>query len=219
MKQSPFKLAILVPHQKVKEMSLKEAHEPFSSNSRGSIHKDRRLQVEELDEWWMHKPKTNDKPKLCQNELTTFPNQLKVGDRVLLDAADPHIVTTKPNETSLLRYLVFFHLYLTPNLLTEILNIGLPPRHSQAHGRAYDRVEIGQRCPQHGLRHIAKAVRHGRIQCRLHEKRKPLSLLQRKGRECHLPRVPPSQPPLPSRPVHAAASYADISERLTRFEP
>ncbi|PPR97331.1 hypothetical protein GOBAR_AA23335 [Gossypium barbadense] len=29
---------------------------------------------------------------------------------------------------------------------------------------------------------------------------------------------PPTQPPPPSRPVHAAASYADISERLTRFE-
>ncbi|PPR95179.1 hypothetical protein GOBAR_AA25492 [Gossypium barbadense] len=29
---------------------------------------------------------------------------------------------------------------------------------------------------------------------------------------------PPTQPPPPSRPVHAVASYADISERLTRFE-
>ncbi|KAK5836206.1 hypothetical protein PVK06_011966 [Gossypium arboreum] len=29
---------------------------------------------------------------------------------------------------------------------------------------------------------------------------------------------PLTQPPLPSRPVHTAASYADISERLTRFE-
>ncbi|PPS11212.1 hypothetical protein GOBAR_AA09432 [Gossypium barbadense] len=29
---------------------------------------------------------------------------------------------------------------------------------------------------------------------------------------------PPSQPPPPSRPVHVTASYADISERLTRFE-
>ncbi|PPS09728.1 hypothetical protein GOBAR_AA10911 [Gossypium barbadense] len=28
----------------------------------------------------------------------------------------------------------------------------------------------------------------------------------------------PTQPPPPSRPVHAVASYADISERLTRFE-
>ncbi|KAK5845955.1 hypothetical protein PVK06_002208 [Gossypium arboreum] len=29
---------------------------------------------------------------------------------------------------------------------------------------------------------------------------------------------PPSQLPTPSRLVHATASYADISERLTRFE-
>ncbi|PPR99261.1 hypothetical protein GOBAR_AA21400 [Gossypium barbadense] len=33
-----------------------------------------------------------------KNELNTFPNQLKVGDRVLFDAADPHIVATTPNE-------------------------------------------------------------------------------------------------------------------------
>ncbi|KAK5836088.1 hypothetical protein PVK06_011837 [Gossypium arboreum] len=33
---------------------------------------------------------------------------------------------------------------------------------------------------------------------------------------CH--EDPPSQPPPPSRPVHTAASYANISERLTRFK-
>ena len=79
-------------------MSLKEAHESFSSSSREPFHGDRRLQIEELDEWRMHKPRTHDKPKLCQNELNTFPNQLKVGDKVLCDATDPHIVTTKLNE-------------------------------------------------------------------------------------------------------------------------
>ncbi|PPS06474.1 hypothetical protein GOBAR_AA14171 [Gossypium barbadense] len=71
---------------------------PFLSNSRGPIHEEQRLQIEELDEWWTHKPRTHDKPKLCQNKFNTFPNQLKVGDKVLLDAADPHIVTAKPNE-------------------------------------------------------------------------------------------------------------------------
>ncbi|PPR82728.1 hypothetical protein GOBAR_AA37986 [Gossypium barbadense] len=80
------------------EISLKEAHKPFSSNSRGPIHEDQRLQVEEQDAWRTHKSKTHDKPKLCQNELNTFPNQLKVRDRVLLDATDPHIVTTNLNE-------------------------------------------------------------------------------------------------------------------------
>ncbi|KAK5833402.1 hypothetical protein PVK06_017227 [Gossypium arboreum] len=82
----------------LQEMSLKEVHESFPSSSRGPIHEDRRLQIEELDEWRTHKPRTHDKPKLRQNELNTFPYQLKVGDKVLLDAADPHIVTARPNE-------------------------------------------------------------------------------------------------------------------------
>ncbi|PPS01461.1 hypothetical protein GOBAR_AA19200 [Gossypium barbadense] len=80
------------------EMGLKEVYEPFSSSSKGPINEDQRLQIEELDEWQTYKPRTYDKPKLHQNELNTFPNQLKVGDKVLLDATDPHIVTTKPNE-------------------------------------------------------------------------------------------------------------------------
>ncbi|PPS02746.1 hypothetical protein GOBAR_AA17916 [Gossypium barbadense] len=93
----------------INEMNLKEVQEPFSSRSRGPIHEDRMLQIEELDEWWTYKSRTHDKPKLRQNELNTFPNQLKVGDKVLLDAADPHIVTTKLNEEILLRYLAFSH--------------------------------------------------------------------------------------------------------------
>ncbi|PPS07526.1 hypothetical protein GOBAR_AA13121 [Gossypium barbadense] len=89
-------------------MSLKEAHESFSSSSKGSVHKDRRLQIEELDEWRVHKPITPDKPKLRKNELNTFPNQFKVGDKVLLDAADPHIVITTPNEEIPLTVLSIF---------------------------------------------------------------------------------------------------------------
>ncbi|PPS20363.1 hypothetical protein GOBAR_AA00204 [Gossypium barbadense] len=89
-------------------MSLKEAHESFSSNSRGPIHEDRRLQIDELDEWRTHKPRTTDKLKLHQNEPDTSPNQLKVGDRVLLDAADPHIVTTTTNKEIPLTVLSIF---------------------------------------------------------------------------------------------------------------
>ncbi|PPR94179.1 hypothetical protein GOBAR_AA26493 [Gossypium barbadense] len=107
-KQSLFKLAILATHRKLKEMSLKVAHESFSSNSRGPIHEYRWLQIKELDEWRTHKPRTHDKSKLRQDELNTFPNQLKVGDRVLLDAADPHIVTTTPNEEIPLTVLSIF---------------------------------------------------------------------------------------------------------------
>ncbi|PPR96282.1 hypothetical protein GOBAR_AA24389 [Gossypium barbadense] len=89
-------------------MSLKEVHEPFSSNSRGPIHEERRLQIEELDEWRTHKSRTHEKPKLRQNELNTFPNQLKVRDKVLLDIVDPHIVITKPNEEIPLTVLSIF---------------------------------------------------------------------------------------------------------------
>ncbi|PPR94409.1 hypothetical protein GOBAR_AA26260 [Gossypium barbadense] len=84
------------------------AHESFSSNGRRPTHEERRLQIEELDEWRTHKPRTYDKPKLRQNELDTFPNQLKVGDKVLLDAADAHIVTTTPNEEIPLTVLSIF---------------------------------------------------------------------------------------------------------------
>ncbi|PPR91945.1 hypothetical protein GOBAR_AA28743 [Gossypium barbadense] len=92
----------------LQEMSLREVHEPFSSNSRGPIHEDRRLQIEELDEWRTHKPRTPDKLNLRQNELNPLPNQLKVGDRVLLDAADPHILATTSNEEIPLTVLSIF---------------------------------------------------------------------------------------------------------------
>ncbi|PPR93997.1 hypothetical protein GOBAR_AA26677 [Gossypium barbadense] len=82
----------------LQKMSLKEAHESFSSTSRRPVHEDRRLQIKELDEWRTHKPSTPDKLKICQNEPDTCPNQLKIGDKVLLDATDPHIVTTTLNE-------------------------------------------------------------------------------------------------------------------------
>ncbi|PPR85944.1 hypothetical protein GOBAR_AA34747 [Gossypium barbadense] len=62
------------------EMSLKEVHEPFSSNSREPIHEDRRLEIKELDEW----------------------------RTVLFDATDPHIVATTPNEEIPLTVLSIF---------------------------------------------------------------------------------------------------------------
>ncbi|KAK5836293.1 hypothetical protein PVK06_012071 [Gossypium arboreum] len=92
----------------LQKMSLKEAHELFSSTSRGSVHEDRRLQIEELDEWRTHKPRTPDKLKLRQNKPDTSPNQLKVGDKVLLDAVNPHIFTTTLNEETPLTVLSIF---------------------------------------------------------------------------------------------------------------
>ncbi|PPS20302.1 hypothetical protein GOBAR_AA00286 [Gossypium barbadense] len=90
------------------EMILKKVHEPFSSNNRGPIHEDQRLQIDELDEWRAHKPRTPDKPNLRQNEINTFSNQLKAGDIVLLDAADPHIFATTLNEEIPLTVLSIF---------------------------------------------------------------------------------------------------------------
>ncbi|PPR93311.1 hypothetical protein GOBAR_AA27361 [Gossypium barbadense] len=81
MKQSLFKL----------KTGSKSAHEPCSSNNEGPIYEERRLQVEKLDEWLTHKPKP------CLDELNIPPNQLKVGDKVLLDAEDPRIATSKSN--------------------------------------------------------------------------------------------------------------------------
>ncbi|PPR97287.1 hypothetical protein GOBAR_AA23382 [Gossypium barbadense] len=98
----------VVSRDQGEEMGLKEVQEPFSSSSRRPIHVDQRLQIEELDEWRTHAPRTHDKSKLRQDELNTFPNQLKVGDKVLLDAADPHIVTTKLNEEIPLKVLSIF---------------------------------------------------------------------------------------------------------------
>ncbi|PPR89979.1 hypothetical protein GOBAR_AA30705 [Gossypium barbadense] len=71
-------------------------------------HEERRLQIEELDQWRAHKPRTHDKSKLRQNKPDTSPNQLKVGDKVLLDVADPHIITTTPNEEIPLTVLSIF---------------------------------------------------------------------------------------------------------------
>ncbi|PPS17575.1 hypothetical protein GOBAR_AA02992 [Gossypium barbadense] len=102
---------VIEPEPKSRQETVKKSEgstESFSSTNRGPVHEDRILQIEELDEWQTYKPRTLDKPKLCQNEPDTSPNQLKVGNKVLLDAADPHIVTTTPNEEIPLTVLSIF---------------------------------------------------------------------------------------------------------------
>ncbi|PPS18020.1 hypothetical protein GOBAR_AA02561 [Gossypium barbadense] len=98
----------VVSTSKSGKLSFKEVHESCSRNDRGHIYEERRLQIKELDEWRAHKLRTHDKPELHQNKADTFPNQLKVGDKVLLDAADPHIVTTTPNKEIPLTVLSIF---------------------------------------------------------------------------------------------------------------
>ncbi|PPR96574.1 hypothetical protein GOBAR_AA24098 [Gossypium barbadense] len=52
----------------------------------------------ELDELLTQKSRTPDNLKSSQDKFNTSPNQLKVGDKVLQDAADPRISTPEPNE-------------------------------------------------------------------------------------------------------------------------
>ncbi|PPS15271.1 hypothetical protein GOBAR_AA05300 [Gossypium barbadense] len=98
---------------------------------RGPIQEDRRLQIEELDEWQMHKPRTPNKLNLRQNKLNPFPNQHKVGDRVLLDTLDPHIFTTTSNEEN-------------PLMVLRIFLFGMIEVSHPKFGTFKGRVKIGQ---------------------------------------------------------------------------
>ncbi|PPR86041.1 hypothetical protein GOBAR_AA34649 [Gossypium barbadense] len=231
------------------------------------------LEIEELDEWRTHKLRTPDKSKLRQNELNTFLNQLKVGDRVLLDAADPHIVTTTPNEeipltvisifpfgtvelshpkfdtfkiefclnglvcrlsvpefgTALGLYMEEFkeendlhalnrHIHRSPSRCWDALVPG---------GATYNPSRSKASALPLSLRYLHAILAHtiiGRT-----EKPTLLNIVspnhtKEEAYKDILDDVPPqhedppTQPPAPSRPVHVTASYADISERLTRFE-
>ncbi|KAK5775845.1 hypothetical protein PVK06_043796 [Gossypium arboreum] len=81
----------------LQETGSENTHEPCLSNDKGPIYEERRLQIEELDEWKKNTPRTHNKPKPRYDELNISPTQLKVGDKVLLDVPDPRIATSKPN--------------------------------------------------------------------------------------------------------------------------
>ncbi|PPS06676.1 hypothetical protein GOBAR_AA13967 [Gossypium barbadense] len=191
----------------LQKLSFKEVHEPCSKNDRGHIYEERRLRIEELDEWRAHKPRTHDKLKLCQNKLDTSSNQLKVGDKVLLDAADPHIVTTTPNE----------EIPLTNTRPGTWACLKPWPNRGRDTTVRYGHVKAG-----HDFSKTRDAINpHGRATWLWYR------LAQSTEEEAYediledVPpqhKDPPTQPPPPSRPIHAAASYANISERLTRFE-
>ncbi|PPR97747.1 hypothetical protein GOBAR_AA22920 [Gossypium barbadense] len=80
----------------LQEIGPKNIHKP--SNNKEPIHEERRLQIDELDEWQTHKSRKHDKPKPRHDEPNSSKNQLQVGDKVLLDAADPRIATSELNE-------------------------------------------------------------------------------------------------------------------------
>ncbi|PPR88167.1 hypothetical protein GOBAR_AA32522 [Gossypium barbadense] len=61
---------------------------------------ERRLQIAELDEWQTkvkEKSRIHDERKQCHDKLKGESNQLKVGDKVLVDEADPPVATFEPN--------------------------------------------------------------------------------------------------------------------------
>ncbi|PPS17228.1 hypothetical protein GOBAR_AA03342 [Gossypium barbadense] len=259
------------PRQEPLEISLKEVHESLSNNSKGSIHEERRLQIEELDEWRTHKLRTHDKLKLRQDELDTSPNQLKVGDKVLLDAADPHIVTTTPNEEIPFMVLSIFpfgtvevshpkfgtikmekfkeendldaltrHIHFSPSKCRHTL---APSAASYNPSRSKASVLPPSLRYLHAI--LAQTITGRRESIGVVNTHDAYFLCMRmieRRRGTYLPQYclaqstmeeayedipdevppqhedPPTQPLLPSRPVHVATSYADISDRLTQFE-
>ncbi|PPR88506.1 hypothetical protein GOBAR_AA32178 [Gossypium barbadense] len=129
-KQSPFKL----------EISPKNLHEPCSSKNKGPLYEERRLQIEELDEWRAHKSRTYDKPKPHHDDLNVAPNQLKVGDEVLLDAADPRIATSEPNGAIPLTVLSIFPYAGIRSVNSSHHHDHILERFSNLHGRAQGRA-------------------------------------------------------------------------------
>ncbi|PPS14621.1 hypothetical protein GOBAR_AA05954 [Gossypium barbadense] len=139
--------------QGIMETCSTSTHEPCSSNNKEPIYEERRLQIEELDEWRTHKPKP------YHDEINISPNQLKVGDKVLLDAADLFIATPEPNGAIPLMVLNIFPYGTVKVIHPKFDTFKFPEPHGQAHehalGRAhttggntavrYDRVKIEQK--------------------------------------------------------------------------
>ncbi|PPR95178.1 hypothetical protein GOBAR_AA25491 [Gossypium barbadense] len=111
----------------------------YCHEKKKDAHEERRLRIEELDEWREDKPRKHDKLKLRQNKPDTSPNQLTIGDKVLLDAVDPHIVTTTPNEE-----IPFTVLSIFPFGTVEVSH----PKFDTFKGKRHGRVEAGNDFPK-----------------------------------------------------------------------
>ncbi|PPS01245.1 hypothetical protein GOBAR_AA19405 [Gossypium barbadense] len=87
----------------LQEKSLSHTNEPRSGSFENIriICEERRLQIDELDEWRAHvkeEPKRlNVESKQNHDKYKDETNQFKVGDQVLLDETDPRIITTELN--------------------------------------------------------------------------------------------------------------------------
>ncbi|PPS09901.1 hypothetical protein GOBAR_AA10743 [Gossypium barbadense] len=136
------------PREQINAITIQDAEglvvpEPEPSNNKEPIHEEQRLQIEKLDEWRTHKPGTHNKQS--QDKLITSPNQLKVRDKVLLDAADPHIATSEPNEEIPLTVLSIF-----PYGIVEVFDTPVPSPH-------------GRHCQPNTSVGEANEVRHSRV--------------------------------------------------------
>ncbi|PPS13899.1 hypothetical protein GOBAR_AA06680 [Gossypium barbadense] len=100
------------------------------------------LQVEEIDEWRTQKQRAHDEPKPPHDELNISPKQLKVGDKVLLDATDPRIATSEPNGEIPLTVLSIFPYGTVEVILPKFsaFKPGFPEPHVQADGCAIGRA-------------------------------------------------------------------------------
>ncbi|PPR83948.1 hypothetical protein GOBAR_AA36765 [Gossypium barbadense] len=230
----------------MQERVSKNTYEPCSNNNKRPIYEERRLQIEELDEWQIQKLRTPDKLKLSQDKLNTSPNQLKVGDKVLLDEADLRIATLEPNEEILLTVLSIFpygmrsvnsshHIDHAEERYNVVLTWGLAPASA-----TYDPSRSKASTLSPFLRYL-----HAILARTLTGRRESTSVItthdtyfiwsmpsqyrlvqstKKEDPEDIANDVPPRhedppfQPPPPSCPVYAAALYVDISECLTRFE-
>ncbi|PPR99085.1 hypothetical protein GOBAR_AA21579 [Gossypium barbadense] len=153
--------------QETVEISSKNLHKPCLSNNKGPTYEERRLKIEELDEWKTQKLRTPDKPKPSQDELNISTNQLKVGDKVLLDAADPHITTSEPNEEIPLTVLSIFP-YGTVELIAGMRSVNSSSHHDHTPERVSPSTWPGTRvclrsCTHYRRRHGRAISRHGRV--------------------------------------------------------
>ncbi|PPR93871.1 hypothetical protein GOBAR_AA26802 [Gossypium barbadense] len=90
-----------VDHNEQKPEPLKKnVMDPIPCHENRLAHKERRLQIDEQDEWRTpvkEKPKAHEKSKRHHDEHRDETKQIQVGDKVLLDENDPRIATLEHN--------------------------------------------------------------------------------------------------------------------------
>ncbi|PPS13537.1 hypothetical protein GOBAR_AA07042 [Gossypium barbadense] len=184
------------------EMSLKGVHEPFSNNSHGPIHEERRLKIEELDEWRTHKPRTHD----FQINLR-FSTETRVSIRACLGPCDNRekisvktgydkmprpcsMAVVEPAKTTraLTRAWVYIHGHERSEQQQTRSCAPTPKEHKRVLNADAPKFEIRE---SYELKLGNTGVLPGRVSCHLYEEKKSPFPLPRNGRERNLPWVQP----------------------------